>query len=114
VINAFNTELQKLTGKAIDQDELNASISRIEFTHDPIKLSLFKDADDAYALGFLPQKPDISGIYDLTILDQVLQERGLPTISTGTTTASTTAAAPPGGATNATNATNALLSSDTG
>ena len=110
VINAFNTELQKLTGKTIDQDELNASLSRIEFTYDPIKLSLFQDANDAYALGFLPQKPDLSGIYDLTVLDQVLQEKGLPTISTETTT--TTA----GGSStaNATNATNALINSDTG
>ena len=110
VINAFNTELQKLTGKTIDQDELNASLSRIEFTYDPIKLSLFQDANDAYALGFLPQKPDLSGIYDLTVLDQVLQEKGLPTISTETTT--TTA----GGSStaNATNATNALINSDIG
>ena len=111
VINAFNIELQKLTGKTIDQDELNASLGRMEFTHDPIKLSLFQDANDAYALGFLPQKPDVAAIYDLTILDQVLQGKGLPAISTGTTTA---AAAPTGSTANATNATNPLISSDIG
>ena len=107
VINAFDTELQKLTGKTIDQDVLNASLSRIEFTYDPIKLSLFQDANDAYALGFLPQKPDLSGIYDLTVLDQVLQEKGLPPVSGAEAAAAATV-------TNATNATNALINSDTG
>src|SRR5918999_6499097 len=79
-IEPFNVELQKLTQKTITEDVLNASLSRIEFTYDPIRLSLFQDASDAYNLGFLPENPDLSGIYDLTILDQVLQERGLPPV----------------------------------
>ena len=79
---------------------LNASLSRIDFTSDPIRLSLFQDASDAYNLGFLPENPDVSGIYDLTILDQVLQERGLPSVS--------------GADAAGNNATNALVSSDTG
>src|ERR687890_217451 len=99
-IEAFNVELQKLTQKTITEDVLNASLSRIEFTYDPIRLSLFQDASDAYNLGFLPENPDVSGIYDLTILDQVLQERGLPPVS-GLNAAGT-------------NATDALVSSDTG
>jgi NitT/TauT family transport system substrate-binding protein len=99
-IEAFNVELQKLTQKTIEEDVLNASLSRIDFTYDPIRLSLFQDASDAYNLGFLPENPDVSGIYDLTILDQVLQERGLPSVS-GVDAAGN-------------NATNALVSSDTG
>src|ERR671923_599858 len=80
-IASFNIELQKLTGKMLTEDILNASLSRIEFTYDPIRLSLFQDANDAYNLGFLPDNPDLSVIYDLTILDQVLQEKGLPPVS---------------------------------
>lgn len=99
-IETFNVELQKLTGKTIPEDVLNASLSRIDFTYDPIRLSLFQDANDAYNLGFLPENPDVSGIYDLTILDQALQERGLPPVS-GLDAAGT-------------NATDALVSSDTG
>jgi sulfonate transport system substrate-binding protein len=99
-IKAFNVELQKLTQKTIEEDVLNASLSRIDFTYDPIRLSLFQDASDAYNLGFLPENPDVSGIYDLTILDRVLQERGLPSVS-GVDAAGN-------------NATNALVSSDTG
>jgi NitT/TauT family transport system substrate-binding protein len=79
-IQAFNVELDKLTGQTISEDVLNASLSRIEFTYDPIRLSLFQDATDAYNLGFLPENPDLSGIYDLTILEEVLQERNLPPI----------------------------------
>jgi NitT/TauT family transport system substrate-binding protein len=99
-IETFNVELQKLTGKTIPEDVLNASLSRIDFTYDPIRLSVFQDANDAYNLGFLPENPDVSGIYDLTILDQALQERGLPPVS-GLDAAGT-------------NATDALVSSDTG
>jgi NitT/TauT family transport system substrate-binding protein len=99
-IQAFNVELEKLTGQTISQDVLNASLSRIDFTYDPIRLSLFQDAIDAYNLGFLPENPDLSGIYDLTILDQVLQERGLPSVS--------------GLGAAGTNATDAFVSSDTG
>jgi NitT/TauT family transport system substrate-binding protein len=85
-IKAFNIELKKLTGQTIKEDELQQAWSRIEFTYDPIKFSLFKSANDAYNLGFLSkgkEKPDLSGIFDLTILNEVLKEKGLATIETG-------------------------------
>jgi NitT/TauT family transport system substrate-binding protein len=105
-IDAFNVELQKLTGQTIAEDVLNASLSRLDFTYDPVRLSLFQDAADAYNLGFIPENPDVTGIYDLTILDQVLQERGLPPISgLGAAT---------GNATADDNTTDAFISSDTG
>jgi NitT/TauT family transport system substrate-binding protein len=99
-IQTFNVELERLTGQRISEDVLNASLSRMDFTYDPIRLSLFQDATDAYNLDFLPGNPDLSGIYDLTILDQVLQERGLPPVSGLNATR--------------TNATDAFVSSDTG
>ena len=79
----FNTELQKLTGKTIPEEVLSEALTRLEFTNDPIKLSLFQSANDAYDLGFLAkgqERPNLSGIYDLTLLDQVLSEKGLATI----------------------------------
>src|SRR6476646_3248395 len=84
-IKAFNTELKKLTGKTIAEDELRQAWSRIEFTYDPIKQSLLKLANDAYDLGFLAkgkkQQPDLSGIYDLTLLNNILKKKGLNTIN---------------------------------
>ena len=84
-IKALNVELKKLTGKAIAEDELRQAFSRIDFTYDPLKLSLFQSANNAYDLGFLAKgkpHPDLSGIFDLTILDQVLKESGLKPVET--------------------------------
>jgi NitT/TauT family transport system substrate-binding protein len=80
-VQVFDTELKKLTGKAIPEDELKQALSRIDFTYDPIKKSFFKYASEAYNLGFLAkgqkQQPDLSGIYDLTLLNNILKEKGL-------------------------------------
>jgi NitT/TauT family transport system substrate-binding protein len=87
-IKAINVELKKLTGKGIPEDELKQAISRIDFTYDPLKLSLFQSANNAYDLGFLAKgkpHPDLSGIFDLTILDQVLKESGLKPVETAAT-----------------------------
>jgi len=83
VPTVFNTELKKLTGQTIPEDVLTEALTRLEFTNDPIKLSLFQSANDAYDLGYLAkgqERPNLSGIYDLALLDQVLSEKGLPTI----------------------------------
>ena len=80
---AFNTEFKKLTGKTIAEKELQQAWSRIQFTYDPLKLSLFQGANSAYDLGFLAKgkpRPDVSGIYNLTILNEVLKEKGLQPI----------------------------------
>jgi NitT/TauT family transport system substrate-binding protein len=78
---AFNTEQAKLTNKPIPDDQLKEAFSRLEITYDPIVSSLYKSADNQYRIGFLDSKPDLSGIYDLTLLNQVLEEKGLPQIS---------------------------------
>lgn len=78
---AFNTEQTKLTNKPLSDDQLKEAFSRLDITYDPIASSLYKDAADQYAIGFLDSKPDLSGIYDLTLLNQVLGEKGLPQVS---------------------------------
>lgn len=75
-IAAFNEELEKLTGKTLPEDEFREGLSRMELTYDPIKESLFKSANDAYDIGFFDERPDLSGIYDLDILNAVLAEKG--------------------------------------
>ena len=78
----FNTELEKLTGKTIPTDEFQEAFSRMMITYDPVKESLFKSANDAFDIGFLGDvKPDLSKIYDLKILNEVLEEKKLETIS---------------------------------
>ena len=77
----FNIELEKLTGKTIAEDEFQDAFSRMEITYDPVKDSLFKSANDAFDIGFLGDtRPDLSKIYDLKLLNEVLEEKNLPTI----------------------------------
>ena len=74
----FNVELQKLTGKTIPVNEFEEGFSRMTLTWDPVKESLFESANNAFDIGFLGDKrPNLSEIYDLTILNQVLKEKGL-------------------------------------
>jgi NitT/TauT family transport system substrate-binding protein len=81
-LQIFNEELDKLTGKVIPEDEYREGMSRLELTLDPVKQSLFKSANDAFDIGFLGKtRPDLSRIYDLTILNEVLKERGAPEIT---------------------------------
>lgn len=79
-IHAFNDGLERITGNTVPEDELRDALQRLEFTYDPIKRSLFKMADDAYDLGLIGRgtKPDLTNIYDLGLLNQVLKERNLP------------------------------------
>jgi len=75
-----NDEIKRLTGKALAAGVLDGAWSRLKITYDPISASLVKSAEAAYIAGFLKEKPNLSGIYDLTLLNQVLVERGLPTV----------------------------------
>jgi NitT/TauT family transport system substrate-binding protein len=72
-----NSEIQRLTGKALSKEVIDGAWSRMRATYDPISSSLFLSAEGAYAAGFLKQKPDLSGIYDLHLLNEVLRDLGL-------------------------------------
>ena len=81
-LKVYNTELKKLTGQTIPEDQLKDAFSKLEITYDPIKQSLFKSANDAFEIGFLGKtKPNLSGIYDLTALNDIIKEKGLQPVS---------------------------------
>jgi NitT/TauT family transport system substrate-binding protein len=75
-----NAEIKRLTGKALAAEVLDSAWTRLRITYDPLSASLVKSAEAAYTAGFLKQKPDLSGIYDLTLLNEVLAEQGLPAV----------------------------------
>ena len=56
---------------------------RLTITPDPIASSLQASATAAAAVGITKSPPDLSGIYDLTLLNQVLTASGRPTVSAG-------------------------------
>lgn len=59
---------------------LAAAFSNVTFTADPIASSIRKQAADAVAAGTLTA-PDLTGIFDLTLVNQVLESRGLPQVA---------------------------------
>jgi NitT/TauT family transport system substrate-binding protein len=54
--------------------------SNLTFTLDPIASSLQKSADDQKSLGFIDDA-NLAGIYDLSVLNEVLREAGRPEIA---------------------------------
>ena len=71
-----NQQIQKDTGKALPQKVLDESFSRLQVTYDPIRSSLLTSAQQAYDAGFLGrERYDLSGLYDLALLNEVLLER---------------------------------------
>jgi NitT/TauT family transport system substrate-binding protein len=76
----LNDELRALTTKPLPAETLNSAWKRIDLTYDPISNSLRKSAEDAHRIGFIKEKPDLSRIYDLALLNEVLRQKLLPEI----------------------------------
>ena len=73
----LNQQIQKETGKALSVAVLNDAFSRLQVTYDPLRSTLLAAARSALDAGFLGrQMPDLSRLYDLTLLNQVLIEKG--------------------------------------
>jgi NitT/TauT family transport system substrate-binding protein len=82
--SAFNQSLKNLTGKTFPDVQLAEALSRIEFTTDPLSDSLLKIADDTDEFGYIKKgvnwDGDLQKLYDFTLLNEVLSEKGLQTI----------------------------------
>ncbi len=66
---------KKTTGKALPTVILNEAYSRLSVTYDPIASSLYTSAQHSVDAGYLRKLPDLSHLYDLTLLNQVLVEQ---------------------------------------
>ncbi|MDQ3886613.1 MAG: ABC transporter substrate-binding protein [Actinomycetota bacterium] len=78
-----NNGLEALTGKPLRSDVLDRAWQNLTITEDPVATSLQRSADEAVAAGVVKEKFSLVGIYDLSIVNRVLTERGLPTVSSG-------------------------------
>jgi NitT/TauT family transport system substrate-binding protein len=76
----LNVEIGNLTGKKLPAEVLSMAWGRMKATWDPISVSLKASAQAAYEAGFLKEEPNLDGIYDLELLNQVLKEKGLPSV----------------------------------
>jgi NitT/TauT family transport system substrate-binding protein len=77
---AANKQLAVDSGKALPADVLDPAWKSIRFTDDPLASTLNTEAEHAVTAGLL-KKPDLKGIYDLTLLNKVLKAAGEPTVS---------------------------------
>ncbi len=74
----LNEQLRKETGKALPAQILDDSFSRLQVTYDPVRHSLLTSATRAFDAGLLGrERPNLSGIYDLAVLNEVLRQSGL-------------------------------------
>ncbi len=72
-----NDGIERITTKRLADETIAGAWEHLEFTLDPIATSLRQSADDAISVGLLdPVDLGDPGIYDLTLLNEVLDERG--------------------------------------
>ena len=73
----LNQQIQKETGKALPDALLDEAFGRLQVTYDPLRVSLMNAARSAFDDGFLGREmPDLSNLYDLSALNEVLAEKG--------------------------------------
>jgi NitT/TauT family transport system substrate-binding protein len=75
-----NSAITTLTGKGLAAGVLQAAWKNMEFTNDPVATSLAVSADHAHEVGLL-DKVSLKGIYDLTLLNQVLKTSNQPEVT---------------------------------
>jgi sulfonate transport system substrate-binding protein len=71
----LNQQIKADTGKALDDSIINEAWSRLTPTYDPLRASLVHSAQESYDAGSVKSVPDLSNLYDLTLLNQVLKEK---------------------------------------
>jgi NitT/TauT family transport system substrate-binding protein len=74
-----NAGIAVVTDKPLPAEVIRGAWENLEFTVDPIAASLQKSAEDAVAVELL-EPVDLTGIYDLTILNEVLTSLGRPEV----------------------------------
>lgn len=76
---AANKQLEADSGKALPTEVLDPAWTSIQFINDPLASTLNAEAEHAVKAGLL-EKPDLKGIYDLSILNKVLKAEGESTV----------------------------------
>ena len=75
-----NASVAEITGKQLAAGVVAAAWPHMAFTLDPLAATLKTSADHAHSLGLL-SNVDLKGLYDLTLLNEVLSEQGQPPVS---------------------------------
>lgn len=73
-----NEAIGELTGAALPQAVLDGAWSRQQVTWDPLRQTILDSAWAAYHAGYLDSEPDLRELVDLSLLNPILESRGLP------------------------------------
>jgi NitT/TauT family transport system substrate-binding protein len=73
--------IAKISGKPLKPAVTTAAWKQLTFTVDPVPSSLLTGAQHAYQVGVLKTEPKLNGLLDLTLLNQLLKERGRQAIA---------------------------------
>lgn len=76
----LNQQIKEETGRALPPKVIERALANVRLTWEPAAASIRQYANWAEEIHFLRAKPDLRGLYDLTLLNQALAERGLPAI----------------------------------
>ena len=76
-----NQQIAAITSKGLSDAVINAAWQNLDFTYDPVASSVRTSADNAYKLDLLQDQPDLTNLFDLDILNRVLQKEGLSAVS---------------------------------
>lgn len=80
---AVNTGLEALSSEPLSPEVLDRAWEQLEVTIDPVASSLQTSSEDAFVAGTAEEAVDLQGVYDLRLLNGVLAERGMATVSAG-------------------------------
>jgi NitT/TauT family transport system substrate-binding protein len=72
---AANAEIEAVTGRPLKESLIASSFDELTFTFNPLALTVKQSADDAVKLG-LTKEYDITGLFQLGLLNQILQADG--------------------------------------
>lgn len=77
-----NAEIERITSKALPVKTIDSAFTKVDFTYEPLAQTLVQQAQFAFDLRFLgANQPDLSGLFDLGLLNEVLLAKGLAKVS---------------------------------
>ena len=68
--------IAKISGKPLKPAVITAAWKQLDFTVDPVASSVLLGAQHAYEVGVLKKEPKLDKLVDLTLLNELLKERG--------------------------------------
>ncbi len=80
-LDTINDAITKVTRNRLANATIAAAFGNLNLTYDPIKSSLVTYLAWAQELGLLPAGVDTSGLYDLSLLNEILASRGLSPVN---------------------------------